>query len=159
MDNEKILWDILIKCGYSKAGAAGIIGNLYCESSLNPERVELLGLKRMREAGKSYTHRSYTEAVDNGTISKEEFMNPLPGKQYGYGIAQWTYPSRKSALYDYAKKSKRSIGDLMMQAAFLVGELETSYRALSKTLKSCTDVQTASNAFLMGFDQAFLFFR
>ena len=36
MTNEKIIWNYLKKQGYSDAGIAGILGNLYAESSLNP---------------------------------------------------------------------------------------------------------------------------
>ena len=38
--------------------------------------------------------------VDNGTYSKESFVNDGAG----YGLAQWTYSSRKKALYEYAKE-------------------------------------------------------
>ncbi len=38
--NEQIAWDFLISKGYSKIQTAGIIGNLYAESGLNPGRVE-----------------------------------------------------------------------------------------------------------------------
>lgn len=78
------------------AGACGLIGNLEAESDgFYPNRVEYLCLDRLKEAGKAYTHESYTATVDNGKISCEEFLHPLAGKQYGYGLAQWTSPGRK----------------------------------------------------------------
>ena len=36
MNNEKIIWNFLISQGFTEAAAAGIMGNLYAESSLSP---------------------------------------------------------------------------------------------------------------------------
>jgi hypothetical protein len=33
---EKQIWDYLLKAGLTKEGAAGLMGNLYAESGLNP---------------------------------------------------------------------------------------------------------------------------
>ena len=52
MSNEKKIWDICIKAGLSPAGTAGLMGNLYAESGLIPNRVEMLCLKRLKEKGK-----------------------------------------------------------------------------------------------------------
>ena len=88
-DTQKI-WDYLISAGMTPAGAAGMMGNMQHESGCIPNRVEELCLKRLKEAGFTYTHKSYTAAVNSGKIGREEFIHPLPGKQYGYGLCQWT---------------------------------------------------------------------
>ena len=111
MAEEKRLFDYLVNAGMTPAGAAGMMGNMYAESGLIPNRVEILCLKRLREHGRLYTDATYTAFVDDGTISRAEFMNPLPGKQYGYGLCQWTSPGRKAGLYDLCRSRKASIGD------------------------------------------------
>ena len=152
MDYESILWGKLLSAGLTKAGAAGLMGNIYAESGIIPNRVEILCLKRLKEHGKIYTDATYTAFVDDGTISRAEFLNPLPGKQYGYGLCQWTSPGRKAGLYDLARRKKMSIGDLEVQVEWLLTELADSYSAVLDILKSTDDVMTASNAVLTKFE-------
>lgn len=66
----------------------------------------------------------YTEMVDHSTY--QNFEND----RAGYGLCQWTYPTRKAALLAYAKKQGKSIGDLEMQLGFLMQELSTGYKSL-----------------------------
>ena len=101
--NEEKIWNYLLSNGLNKFGVAGLMGNLYAESGLRPNNLENLCERRLKENGKIYTDETYTAAIDNGTISRAEFLNPLPGKQYGYGLAQWTSPGRKGGLYDLVK--------------------------------------------------------
>ena len=42
--NENIIWDYLVGAGYSKVQVAGIIGNMYQESGLNPASKEANGI-------------------------------------------------------------------------------------------------------------------
>ena len=85
MAEEQRIYDSLIKGGMTPAGATGMMGNMFAESGLLSNRVEILCLKRLKENGKIYTDATYTAFVDDGTISRSSFLNPLPGKQYGYG--------------------------------------------------------------------------
>lgn len=149
---SKKIWDYLINAGMTSAGAAGMMGNMYAESGLVSNRVELLCLKRLKERGKYYTDATYTAFVDDGTISKAEFLNPLPGRQYGYGLCQWTSPSRKSGLYNLAKSRKTSIGDMGTQLEFLIGELQTSYPSVWQVLTSTGDIRAASDTVLVKFE-------
>lgn len=146
------IYNKLRKAGLTGAGAAGLMGNIYAESGMLSNRVEILCLKRLHENGMKYTDESYTAAVDAGKISRASFLNPLPGKQYGYGLCQWTSPGRKAGLYDLAKKRGVSIGDADVQVEWLLQELQTSYAGVLKTLTSTADVLTASNAVLMKFE-------
>lgn len=148
----KKVWDYLTTHGMTKAGAAGMMGNMYAESGIIPNRVEILCLKRLAECGKYYTDATYTAFVDDGTITKAQFLNPLPGKQYGYGLCQWTSPGRKSGLYNLAKSRGVSIGDLEMQLEFLVGELKESYPSVWQTLSTSNNVRTATDAVLTKFE-------
>lgn len=146
-------WEYLVKNGLTEAGAAGLMGNLQAESGIIPNRVEILCLKRLKEHGKLYTDATYTAFVDDGTISRAEFLNPLPGKLYGYGLAQWTSPGRKAGLYDLCKAKGVSIGDLNTQLEWLLTELKTSYNGVFKTLATTKDILTASNTVLTKFER------
>lgn len=149
---EKIM-NYLVSKGLTSCGAAGIMGNLQAESGMSPNRVEILCLKRLAEAGKTYNDTTYTAAVDSGKINRAEFLNPLPGKQYGYGLAQWTSPSRKAGLYDLVKKRGVSIADLETQLDWLMDELNTSYKKVLSVLKSAKTIQEASDYVLCNFEQ------
>lgn len=151
-DTMKKTWEHLIKAGMTKEGAAGLMGNLYSESGIIPNRVEMLCLQRLREAGKLYTDATYTAFVDDGTIGREEFLHPLPGKQYGYGLAQWTSPGRKGKLYDHCKARKVSIGDLTAQLDFLVTELQQSYPTVWHVLTTTDSITDASDIVLTKFE-------
>ena len=95
---EKNIWDYLIKEINNPYGVAGLMGNIYAESGMIPNRVEVLCLNRLKEHGQVWNDSTYTAAVDNGKISRETFLHPLPNKQYGYGLCQWTSPGRKAGL-------------------------------------------------------------
>lgn len=152
MSNDKKIWDFLINAGLSPAGTAGLMGNLYAESGLIPNRVEMLCLKRLKEKGKIYTDATYTAFVDDGTITKEEFLHPLPGKQYGYGLAQWTTPARKAGLYDLCRSKSVSIGDLNTQMEYLLSELKNSFKTVFTTLKKASSIRETSDIVLKKFE-------
>ena len=109
--NEEIIWQYLKTQGFSDAGAAGLMGNLYAESGFKPTNLQNTFEKKL-----GFTDDSYTKAVDNGTYGN--FVRDSAG----YGLAQWTYWSRKHNLLDYAKSQSKSIGDLEMQLNFLYKE-------------------------------------
>ena len=70
------------------------------------------------------TDSEYTKKVDNKT-----YKNFIKDKA-GYGLAQWTFWSRKEKLYNHAQKRKKSIGDLETQLSYLIEELKSSYKSL-----------------------------
>ena len=90
-NNEEKIWNYLKGAGLNDFGTAGLMGNLYAESGLIPNNVENLYEKRL-----GVTDASYTAAVDSG---KYQFFAT---DKAGYGLAQWTYCSRKAELLDYA---------------------------------------------------------
>ncbi|MBD5463049.1 MAG: hypothetical protein HDR24_08345 [Lachnospiraceae bacterium] len=150
---EEQIWNFLKTEIGNDYGVAGLMGNLRAESGLNPQNLENLCERRLKEAGKSYcTDEAFTSAVDNGTIGREEFLHPLPNKQYGYGLAQWTSAGRKAGLYDLAKSRGKSIGDLETQLEFLCYELRSSYKSVLSILKSATGIKEASDVVLIKFE-------
>ena len=151
MTSRERVWNTLVNAGLTPEGAAGLMGNLQAESGIIPNRVENLCLKRYRENGKYYTDATYTAFVDDGTITRAEFIRPM-GKQYGYGLAQWTSPGRKSKLYDRCKAAGASIGDLKTQVDFLIWELGHSYPAVWQILTTTHDIRKASDTVLTKFE-------
>lgn len=112
-DTEKAIWDALMGFIGNAYGAAGLMGNLYAESALNPKNLQNNGNKAL-----GMTDDEFTAAMDAGAYGN--FVND----GYGYGLAQWTYHSRKAALLAYVQERGVSVGDLAAQLGFLCKELE-----------------------------------
>ena len=139
--------------GMTHAGAIGAIDNLEAESDgFYSNRMEYLLKNRLKTDGYIYTDESYTTAIDNGKISKEKFMHPRPGCQYGYGLAQWTSPGRKKRLYELAKQKCVSISDLEMQLEYLIWELKNLYKNVWNVLTTSESISEASDYFLVHFE-------
>ena len=142
MDNEKIIWDYFKSKGLSDFGVAGLMGNLYAESALDPTNLQQTYERKLK-----YTDEAYTKAVDDGTY--QSFIRDSAG----YGLAQWTYWTRKRSLLHYAQEHEKSIGDLGMQLDFLYKELSENYKAVLSVLVNATSVLEASNIFLFKFER------
>ena len=127
MDREQTIWQYLQSKLNNPYGTAGIMGNLYAESGLNPQNLQNSYEKKL-----GYTDSEYTNAVDSG-----EYKN-FTNDSAGYGLAQWTYWSRKVNLQNFAKDARKSIGDLEMQLDFLWKELQ-GYKEVLETLKKAKD--------------------
>lgn len=140
--NETTIWNYLKSHGLTDAGAAGLMGNLYAESGLNPKN-----LQNSYEKSLGYTDETYTKAVDNGS-----YQNFVRDKA-GYGICQWTYWSRKQALLAFCKATGASIGNLDMQLGFLMKELSEGYSGVLGVLMSTSSVREASDAVLLQFER------
>ena len=140
--DEKTIWDFLMGKIGNAYGVAGLMGNLYAESALKSNN-----LQNGYETKLGYTDVSYTQAVDNGSYTN--FVKDSAG----YGLAQWTYWSRKQNLLNYAKGLGRSVGDLNTQLAFLCKELSESYSGVLNTLKSAKTVRAASDVVLTKFER------
>lgn len=138
----KYIWDKLRAAGLSESGAAGLMGNLKAESNLDPQN-----LQNSFEGKLGYNDSGYTSAVDFGTYTH------FADDGAGYGLAQWTYPTRKEALLAFAKEQKKSVGDLDMQLDFLLYELKGSYPDLLQMLCNADDVRMVSDAVLMQFER------
>ena len=139
---EEKIWNFLKDNGLNDFGAAGLMGNLYAESALRPTN-----LQNTYEKSLGMTDAEYTAAVDNGTYCN--FVKDCAG----YGLAQWTYWSRKQNLLDFAKSAGKSIGDLEMQLTFLIKELKSGYASVLQTLNTATSVLMASNAVLTKYER------
>jgi len=120
--SEQTIFNALRSGGLSAAGACAVMGNMFCESGLKSNIVEL----RSSIGGADYTFN-----VDNGTITRKQFISD----SFGYGLCQWTYSTRKADLYDYAKSLNVSIGDEKMQCDFCIYELQRDFIDLYSYLR------------------------
>lgn len=141
-NNEEKIWNFLVGKGLSKAGAAGLMGNLFAESALNPKNLQNSYEKKL-----GHTDDSYTAAVDNGSY------NNFVRDSAGYGLAQWTYWSRKQNMLEFARAAGKSIGDLEMQLDFLFKELSEGYKSVLTVLKTATTVKAASDSVLLNYER------
>ncbi len=128
-NNTEQVWNYLISKGFSPAGAAGIMGNLVRESGLIAGNVQ---------NGMGYSDEAYVNGIKNGTISREQFIND----SRGFGIAQWTYSTRKAALYDAL--GPENIDNLSMQLDFMCNEMGGNLR---NSMMNATSPAAAANEF------------
>lgn len=140
--NEKHIWAYLLQQIRNPYGVAGLMGNLYAESGLRSTDLEGKYEKRL-----GLTDAEYTSGVDNGTYTA--FVHD----DAGYGLAQWTYWTRKAALWNYAIEKGVSIGDLDMQLEFLVREMQKDFKSVWNTLLSASSVREASDAVLLKYEK------
>lgn len=129
--SEQTIYARLIAAGMSPAGAAGLMGNMQCESAMRASNAQ--------DGMTSLSDEDYTTAVDNGTYSN--FVRDA----VGYGLCQWTYCTRKAALLAFAQSHGTSIGDESMQVQFAVQELKSDHAALWAYLCGTADVCTAAS--------------
>lgn len=138
------IWNFFKSKGFNDYGCAGLLGNMNAESALNPINLQNTGNKKL-----GMTDEQYTDAVDSGAYSKDDFV--FDG--YGYGLVQHTYHSRKKALYEYVVNAGKSIGDLETQLCFIHKELSENYKSLVTILKTATSVRQASDAVLVSYER------
>ena len=139
-DNASKIWNFLV--GYvTKEGAAGIMGNLYAESALNPAVYETSKHKAI-----GYSNEEYVRKVNSGEYTRSKFMNDGAG----FGLAQWTYYTRKAALYDHCKGR---IADLTCQLEYLHIEFKSDFAKLFSYLKSSHDLKECSTRVLKQFER------
>lgn len=141
-NNEEKAWNFLKSKIANDFGVAGLMGNLYAESGISPQNLQNSYEKKL-----GFTDATYTAAVDSG--SYVNFVHDSAG----YGVAQWTFWSRKEALLNYVRALGVSIGDLEAQLGFLYKELSESYPSVLAALKTATSVRAASDKVLTDFER------
>ena len=140
--SERTIWLFLADKLGNEYGAAGLMGNLKAESGLVSTN-----LQNSCQNALGFSDLTYTKAVDDGSYTNFE------QDKAGYGLAQWTYWSRKRDLLNYARKTFRSIGDETMQLEFLMQELQKSFKAVWNTLRTAKSVKEASDIVLTQFER------
>lgn len=120
MANKEVIKQIydymLPKCCGNYIGVMAIIGNMIAESDCKSENVQ-----NSYEPKLGMTDAEYTYAVDEGRY------HLFDSDKVGYGIMQWTSPSRKKQLRVICANRGVSIGSLIAQVDFMLWEMETNY--------------------------------
>ena len=140
-NNEVTVWKYLIGKGYTKAGTAGLMGNLKAESGVRSVIYE-----NSKKSKIGLSDEEYVRRVNNGQYSKSQFIND----KAGFGLAQWTYYTRKEALYNTCP---RKIGELKCQLDYLDSELRNYYTSLYKFLRSSNSVRDCTVKVLKEFER------
>jgi murein DD-endopeptidase MepM/ murein hydrolase activator NlpD len=108
--------------GLTPVQSAGIIGNFLRESAMEPRKVQ---------GNPPYLSKTI-----------------VPG--LGYGLAQWTFPSRQKALGDFARTEGRPVYDLNLQLNFAWHE--ASQGDVIKTLKTIQSVDAATEYWMDAYE-------
>ena len=143
MSSIQTSYNILRAAGLTRASCLGFLGNWQAESGNEPNRLQG-DFSSYRTSSKDYTSR-----VQNGSISRQQFGTD----QKGYGLAQWTYYSRKYELYDYWKKSGKALDDVALQTEFALIELKRDFSTLYSFLCTCNDLYTATKEICCKFER------
>ena len=142
MLTEERIWNKLLAAGMTPAGAAGSMGNQKAESGLNSRNLQNSFEKKL-----GYNDGTYTMAVNSGAYTN--FANDGAG----YGLCQWTHPTRKAALLAFACAAGKSIGDEDMQVDFFIKELKESYPKVWAVLTTTKSIREASDAVLLNYER------
>ena len=127
--------------GMSDNAIAGIMGNIAQESGYASNNVQ-----------NSYedtvgSDLAYTAGVDNGTISRDDFIHDGAG----YGVVQYTWSGYKEGLYDMAQERGTSISDLKTQLDYLSTQISPD---LMNKLNSAGSPEEAAVIFEQEFEKA-----
>lgn len=134
--------DRLLPVIENEFGVFGIVANIGKESGFSPINLQNTGNTKL-----NMTDEAYTKAVDDGAYTN--FIRD----SLGYGFVQWTYWSRKQALYEFAKSMGVSIGDENMQIDFIIKELQTGYKGTLSKLKSVGSLKEATKIFMEEYER------
>ena len=126
MSYHQTIYNLLRGYGLSEAGALGMLGNWECESGCEPYRVQ-----GDYQASRAIS-KAYVAAIEGGLSTREKFAND----KKGFGLAQWTYFSRKDMLWEVWKQSGKHIDSVELQVDFAIRELQGEYSGLLSFLKT-----------------------
>ena len=139
---EEQMWNFFMPRVENAYGVAALMGQWFAESGLNPHNLQDSFEKKL-----GCTDESYTKAVDDGSYGN--FVRDGAG----YGLAQWTYWSRKQDMLRFAGQRGCSIGDTEMQFEFGYHELCTQYKGVLAAMKSAKSVREASDVLLTQYER------
>ena len=140
MTNEQTIWNFLYEKLNNPYGVAGLMGNLFAESSLNP----VLANNVKKKTG--LTNEQYTAAADAGV------NNNFVDDGIAYGLVQWCYKTRKKGLLDKARAESKSVGDINLQLEYMWTELQ-AYKTVLNTLYQAKTVREASDVVMLRYEK------
>lgn len=119
----KAVWDALTSSGMSEAQAAGVMGNMLTESSLDPHRVQGGG----------------------------DSLNPDHGSSVGYGLVQWTGGAKLKSYIGKAIPTINNEVDALQKQLHGLGAYPES--AAGAMLRAANSPESAANAFLKHYER------
>ena len=134
---EQQIWEHLVQLTDNPVAAAGIMGNLYYESNLDPGRVQNADSLPVPEE-------------DYADLSQRGIYEDFAEDGHGYGLCQWTFPSRKLRLLELAEAQGCSMGNVEVQLHLLGEELE-QYNMLYR-ISHADSIRFASDYFLTNYE-------
>ena len=157
---EQQIWFSIKNWCSNEYGIAGLMGNLYAESGLIFGRCE-------NDFTADYSpSQVYTQKLNSGQVTRDQFRyNSVPpqtsGYGPGYGLAQWTFYTRKYAYWDYYNEgSHGQAGSDTFELWFLEAEItglltEYNYLSVYSAMQSATTVRQASDVVLVQFENPY----
>ena len=149
-DYMPTIWNRLMTAFGNEKGVAGIMGNLYAESGCTAYACQPT---RPYNVCQIYIHN-----IDTHAISEYDFVHKgcssgggVADTQLGFGLAQWTYYTRKQGLYTYMFQNGNSIGDLENQIGYVIEEISNN-SAMFNVVTTATDVDTVSDYILVNYE-------
>lgn len=164
-NNEEKAWNYFLSNGYTKKAAAGVMANIYAESSYITNNLE-----NKANSKANITDEEFTSMVDSGKISQKEFslsttyglynydysdsnrgLSACKSCMYGYGLAQWTWPTYKYDLYEmYKTNGYSSISDIGLQLEFILVDMDD---AIKQSLNSSSSAEDAAEYYLLNYEK------
>lgn len=149
-DYMPTIWNRLMTEFNNETGVAGLMGNLYAESGCTPYACQP---QRSYNVCQTYIHN-----VDTHAISEYNFVHygcsasgGVASSQLGFGLAQWTYYTRKQGLYTHMYQYGNSIGDLENQISYVIDEI-SSDSAMYDIVANATNIDTVSDYILVHYE-------
>ena len=162
-EEEKILYKILLEHFDGNTTAVlGIMCNVQYESGFKANNLENINNRAW-----GITDQEYTDAVNDGSLTKEEFIKDAWGSNVreslkngkwvnpdgGYGFCQFTTYDKKKSLYEYCKKwfsdggegegEDFDISDPTMQANYICYLLDNDFKSIDTALKAITGTESS----------------
>lgn len=116
----------------------GFLANWNIESNLRSNNAQNSYMNKW-----GITDEEYVAKVDAGIWVSPE-GNDFAHDHCGMGLSQWTSQGRKGGIWDYARKTARSIGDMQMQLEY--AEIELTSSSFKKTREGLENCQSAGEA-------------
>lgn len=144
----------LVGYGYPVNGAAGILGNLYAESGVIPNRVEGSSpATPMRAPDFAGTPQTFTAEE----IMRRDAEARRGPRLAGVGLAQWTYRPRRAGLFTHEYEGRAGGPDILFdmdaQIDYLVSELRHSYHRVEEIVSDpAVTVEDAADEILYQFE-------
>lgn len=136
------VYNLLRSAGCTEAGALGVLGNWDCESNCEPGRVQ----------GDFSSYRSVSKAYVNALNSGQLDVSRFANDQKGFGLVQWTYPTRKRELYQFWKSTGLPIDSVELQVTFAIKEFKRDYSSDFQTICTTNDIYVAVKAVCARFE-------